>query len=98
MLKSNDAAFTAQYRLTDTITAQTQFDRNLDGDSHTSVTQTLNRDLEHYRLSLSSQVDDRMQYTVGLSLVFSIARDEATDTLTAIADPRRCAVADGLRN
>lgn len=27
-----------------------------------------------------------------------IARDEATDTLTAIADPRRCAVADGLRN
>jgi gamma-glutamyltranspeptidase/glutathione hydrolase len=27
-----------------------------------------------------------------------IARDEATDTLTAIADPRRCAVADGLRD
>jgi gamma-glutamyltranspeptidase/glutathione hydrolase len=26
-----------------------------------------------------------------------IARDEANDTLTAIADPRRCAVADGIR-
>jgi gamma-glutamyltranspeptidase/glutathione hydrolase len=25
-----------------------------------------------------------------------IARDEATDTLTAVADPRRCAVADGI--
>jgi len=25
-----------------------------------------------------------------------IARDEATGTLTAIADPRRCAVADGI--
>jgi gamma-glutamyltranspeptidase/glutathione hydrolase len=27
-----------------------------------------------------------------------IARDEATGTLTAIADPRRCAVADGIRS
>jgi gamma-glutamyltranspeptidase/glutathione hydrolase len=27
-----------------------------------------------------------------------IARDDASETLTAIADPRRCAVADGLRN
>jgi gamma-glutamyltranspeptidase / glutathione hydrolase len=27
-----------------------------------------------------------------------IARDRETDTLTAVADPRRCAVADGIRN
>lgn len=44
------------------------------------------------RLSVSPAYDFHMgSFSV-------IARDEASGTLTAIADPRRCAVADGLRD
>jgi hypothetical protein len=76
----HDAAFTAQYRLDKELSAQSQIDKGLDQDTHTTLTQTFNRDIDSYRLSLTSQINNHLQYMFGLSMVFSLAHDDATDS------------------
>ncbi|MGE3623111.1 MAG: hypothetical protein AB7H77_04460 [Bdellovibrionales bacterium] len=82
----HNAAFTAQYRIDRDISAQTQVDRQLGDQTQSTLTQTVNLDLDSYRFSLSSQVNDKKDYMLGVSLVFSVAHDDVYNRWHARSD------------
>ncbi len=72
----NGAMLTTQYRLTDELSGQTQLFRELGDADGTSIRQTINWDLQDYRLSFSGEMNDKYNATFGVNLVFSVAHDE----------------------
>jgi hypothetical protein len=71
----NGIAFTTEYRLASDLTGRTEVYKGMSQGSNNTLTQGLNWDLDSYRLSFSTSMDDQLHVTAGVSLIFSVGHD-----------------------
>jgi hypothetical protein len=71
----NNISVVGEYRLDKDLSARTQFDQGLGLTTESTVTQTVNWDLDDYRLSFSTSADSESHVIAGVNLTFSFGRD-----------------------
>ncbi len=78
--KLGNSLLAADYRLTDKISAGTQFTKDLGGTGSSLISQNVNWDFEKFRLSLNGTGNlDTGGYSLGLDVIFSLGHDNDTD-------------------
>lgn len=75
--KLSDISFMANYNLSHRLSGQTQIDKNLLSNQET-YSQNIFWDFDDFRLSLSGQMIDTQNYTLGMNLIFSVNHDPVT--------------------
>jgi hypothetical protein len=74
-----DASFMGDYKIIDKLSAQTQFDKNLQ--SHlTTVTQNFNWDFDDFRLAFTGEMGNNGAYSAGLNFIFSVNHDPTSNS------------------